>query len=327
MSGAFFKIVTRSRSRARSSRTAWSPSRPRTWTSGRWRSGCCSTTARIWSASGPASRTGCGGICLSCAPSSKPSSSAARCRSCERWSAWTGGYGSSRRAGGCGSRARARAHPGAHPPGRPARTGAARADPRLPAGPAGRAGLRSADRGTADRPHRRGAAVPLRCLLRSPVGQRTDPVLLGEHVQHRLDRGGDRQLNRALHTIAITRAQRDPATKEYLARKEADGKTKKGALRCLKRYLAAPLLPPALRAATTRRTTYQRRAGPAASPAPRRLGGRRVARHVALGSADRDPRTSSPEAADPAHQRRTEPDDLYRLATRDSITVSLPAGG
>ena len=51
-------------------------------------------------------------------------------------------------------------------------------------------------------------------------------------------RAGDRQLNRALHTIAITRAQRDPATKEYLARKEADGKTKKGALRCLKRYLA-----------------------------------------------------------------------------------------
>ena len=98
----------------------------------------------------------------------------------------------------------------------------------------------------------------------------------------------------------------------------------------------APLLPPALRAATTRGTTYQRRAGPRASPGPRRLGGRRlggrrlggrrVARYVALGSADRDPRTSSPEAADPAHQRRTEPDDLYRLATRDSITASLPAG-
>ncbi len=64
------------------------------------------------------------------------------------------------------------------------------------------------------------------------------PCSSGQHVQHRLDRGGDRQLNRALHTIAITRAQRDPATKEYLARKEADGKTKKGALRCLKRYLA-----------------------------------------------------------------------------------------
>jgi hypothetical protein len=38
--------------------------------------------------------------------------------------------------------------------------------------------------------------------------------------------------------IAVTRAQRDPATKEYLARKEAEGKTTKGALRPLKRHLA-----------------------------------------------------------------------------------------
>jgi transposase len=64
------------------------------------------------------------------------------------------------------------------------------------------------------------------------------PCSSGQRTQHRLDRGGDRQLNRALHTIAITRAQHDPATKEYLARKQAEGKTKKGALRCLKRYLA-----------------------------------------------------------------------------------------
>jgi hypothetical protein len=54
----------------------------------------------------------------------------------------------------------------------------------------------------------------------------------------RLDRGGDRQLNRALHTIAITRASHDPTTKTYLARKQAEGKTKKDALRCLKRHLA-----------------------------------------------------------------------------------------
>ena len=60
----------------------------------------------------------------------------------------------------------------------------------------------------------------------------------GARTQHRLNRGGDRQLNHALHIVAITRAQRDPATKEYLARKEAEGKTTKGALRCLKRSLA-----------------------------------------------------------------------------------------
>lgn len=64
------------------------------------------------------------------------------------------------------------------------------------------------------------------------------PCSSGQHSQHRLDRGGDRQLNRALHTIAIVRAAQDPATREYLARKRAEGKTKKGALRCLKRHLA-----------------------------------------------------------------------------------------
>ena len=64
------------------------------------------------------------------------------------------------------------------------------------------------------------------------------PCSSGQRTQHRLNRGGDRQLNHALHVIAITRAQRDPATKQYLARKEAEGKTTKGALRCLKRHLA-----------------------------------------------------------------------------------------
>jgi transposase len=64
------------------------------------------------------------------------------------------------------------------------------------------------------------------------------PCSSGQRTQHRLNRGGDRQLNHALHIIAVTRAQRDPATQEYLARKEAEGKTKKAALRCLKRHLA-----------------------------------------------------------------------------------------
>jgi transposase len=64
------------------------------------------------------------------------------------------------------------------------------------------------------------------------------PCSSGQRDRHRLDRGGDRQLNYALHVIAITRARYDPQTKTYLARKEAEGKTKKGALRCLKRHLA-----------------------------------------------------------------------------------------
>jgi transposase len=64
------------------------------------------------------------------------------------------------------------------------------------------------------------------------------PCSSGQRIQHRVNRGGDRHLNHALHIIAITRAQCDPDTKEYLARKEAVGKTPKGALRSLKRHLA-----------------------------------------------------------------------------------------
>jgi transposase len=64
------------------------------------------------------------------------------------------------------------------------------------------------------------------------------PCSSGQRPHHRLDRGGDRQLNHALHIIAITRARHHPPTKAYLARKQAEGKTKKAALRCLKRHLA-----------------------------------------------------------------------------------------
>ena len=64
------------------------------------------------------------------------------------------------------------------------------------------------------------------------------PCSSGRRTQHPYNRAGDRELNHALHIIAITRTQRDPATKQYLARKEAEGKTNKGALRSLKRHLA-----------------------------------------------------------------------------------------
>jgi transposase len=64
------------------------------------------------------------------------------------------------------------------------------------------------------------------------------PVSSGRKDRHRLDRGGDRQLNRALHVIAITRARIDPQTRAYLDRKRAEGKSNREALRCLKRHLA-----------------------------------------------------------------------------------------
>jgi transposase len=63
----------------------------------------------------------------------------------------------------------------------------------------------------------------------------------GKVVRRRLNRGGDRQLNRALHAIVLTRTRVDPATKEYMARRVAEGKSEREARRCLKRYVARRL--------------------------------------------------------------------------------------
>ena len=60
----------------------------------------------------------------------------------------------------------------------------------------------------------------------------------GKQIRHRLNRGGDRQANSALWTIAMTRLACDPRTKAYAARRTAEGRTKKEILRCLKRYIA-----------------------------------------------------------------------------------------
>jgi transposase len=81
------------------------------------------------------------------------------------------------------------------------------------------------------------------------------PASSGERQRHRLHRGGDRQLNRALHTIALTRARFDPATRAYIERRIAEGKTRREAMRCLKRHLARHfhhlLTPPPEQATTT----------------------------------------------------------------------------
>jgi len=67
------------------------------------------------------------------------------------------------------------------------------------------------------------------------------PASSGQTTRHRLSRGGDRQLNRALHTVILHRRQHDPATKDYIARRIAEGKTRRDATRLLKRYLARHL--------------------------------------------------------------------------------------
>jgi transposase len=60
----------------------------------------------------------------------------------------------------------------------------------------------------------------------------------GKHQRHRLDRGGNRQLNCALHRIAITQGRVHPPARAYLERKQNEGKSRREAIRCLKRQLA-----------------------------------------------------------------------------------------
>jgi transposase len=64
------------------------------------------------------------------------------------------------------------------------------------------------------------------------------PASSGKTVRYRLDRSGDRQLNRALHTMVLVRRAHHPETRAYVARRTAQGKTSKEVNRCLKRALA-----------------------------------------------------------------------------------------
>lgn len=60
----------------------------------------------------------------------------------------------------------------------------------------------------------------------------------GKVVRHRLNRGGNRDANRALHLICVVRMKYDQRTKHYVARRTAEGKSKREIIRCLKRYVA-----------------------------------------------------------------------------------------
>ncbi len=64
------------------------------------------------------------------------------------------------------------------------------------------------------------------------------PASSGRRDRHRLDRGGNRQLNCALHRIAVAQGRVHPPAREFLARKQAEGRSRMEALRCLKRHLA-----------------------------------------------------------------------------------------
>lgn len=67
------------------------------------------------------------------------------------------------------------------------------------------------------------------------------PASSGNTVRHRLNRGGDRRLNCALHMATVVRTVHDPDTRAYAKRRKAEGKTPREIRRCLKRYLARRL--------------------------------------------------------------------------------------
>lgn len=67
------------------------------------------------------------------------------------------------------------------------------------------------------------------------------PASSGQTIRHRLNRGGDRQLNRALHTIVLSRMRFHPETRAYVQRRTAEGRTPRDIKRCLKRYVARRL--------------------------------------------------------------------------------------
>lgn len=85
-----------------------------------------------------------------------------------------------------------------------------------------------------DNPHRLHSCEAFVALCgASPI-----PVSSGRTDRYRLNRGGDRQANRALYTIALCRMKTHEQTRQFIATRLAAGKTKKEAIRILKRYLA-----------------------------------------------------------------------------------------
>jgi transposase len=85
-----------------------------------------------------------------------------------------------------------------------------------------------------DNPQRRRSEASFAALCGvSPV-----PAPSGKTIRHRLNRGGDRAANSALHIIAIGRLRTDPKTKAYVAKRIAEGHSKLDAIRALKRYIA-----------------------------------------------------------------------------------------
>jgi transposase len=87
--------------------------------------------------------------------------------------------------------------------------------------------------------------------FKSLAGVSPIPASSGNTVRFRLNRGGDRRLNKALYMAVICRETHDPETRAYVERRLAEGKTRKEIRRCLKTYLARRIFRTLNRAATT----------------------------------------------------------------------------
>src|SRR5690625_3454814 len=72
----------------------------------------------------------------------------------------------------------------------------------------------------------------------SLAGVNPIPASSGNTVRHRLNRGGDRALNSALHLVAVTKMTYDRETRAYVEKRRTEGKTHREIRRCLKRYIA-----------------------------------------------------------------------------------------
>jgi transposase len=70
------------------------------------------------------------------------------------------------------------------------------------------------------------------------VGVAPIPASSGKTTRHRLSRGGDRNANRALHQVVLTRMSSCPRTKNYVSKRTTEGKSKREIMRCLKRYVS-----------------------------------------------------------------------------------------
>ena len=98
-----------------------------------------------------------------------------------------------------------------------------------------------------DNPHR----IKSKAAFAAITGTSPIPASSGKTTRHRLNRGGDRRANSAIHTIALVRMSSDPRTKAYIAKKKSEGKSTLEAIRCLKRHIANELFrtltdPPAI---------------------------------------------------------------------------------